>query len=116
MGESNGGRYAVLAAATDPRISGLVAVSTSGFDRYGSTVAGDAAVFIESIDPDRLVSRISPRPLWVFHAPEDTFIPIAEGIRLYENAGEPREFVNFSGTHGINEHVDEWVVSTFGRK
>jgi dienelactone hydrolase len=115
MGESSGGRYAVLAAAADPRISGLVAVSTSGFDRYGSTIAGDPAVFIESIDPDRLISCISPRPVWVFHAPEDTFIPITDGIRLYSNAKEPRKFVNFSGTHGINGHVDEWVVETFGK-
>ena len=114
MGESNGGRVAVFAVASDPHFTGYIGVSTAGFDRYGHTVGGDAGVFIESMDPECLIHRISPRPVWILHAPADTFIPIADGIRLYENAGEPREFINFSGTHGINDTVDAWVIRTFG--
>ena len=115
MGESNGGRYAAFAAASDPNFAGYIGVSTSGFDRYGLSVGGDAGIFIESIDPDRLIRKISPRPVWILHAPEDTFIPIADGLRLFENAGEPRTFINFSGTHGINDRVDAWVIGAFGQ-
>jgi fermentation-respiration switch protein FrsA (DUF1100 family) len=111
MGSSNGGRYAEMAAAADPAFSGYIGVSTSGFDRAGDGYAGDARRFLLSVDPSVSVASISPRPVVVFHAPDDPVIPFADGRALYEAAKEPKEFVPFNGTHGVNAEVDARVIA-----
>ncbi|MCX6693922.1 MAG: alpha/beta hydrolase [Methanomicrobiales archaeon] len=110
-GESNGGRYAAVAAATDARFAGFIGISTSGFSRIGDTYQGDARRFLLSIDPDAVVGRIAPRPVWIFHAPGDTIIPFEEGKALYEKASEPRWFSPFNGTHGVTGEVDAAILA-----
>lgn len=111
MGSSNGGRYAEMAAAADPAFAGYIGVSTSGFDRAGDRYAGDARRFLLSVDPSVSVASISPRPVVVFHAPDDPVIPFADGQALYDAAKEPKEFVPFNGTHGVNAEVDARVIA-----
>lgn len=111
MGSSNGGRYAEMAAAADPAFAGYIGVSTSGFDRAGDRYAGDARRFLLSIDPAVSIASISPRPVLVFHAPGDTVIPFADGQALYDAAKEPKKFVPFNGTHGINAEVDARAIA-----
>jgi uncharacterized protein len=111
-GESRGGMYASLAAAADPGFSGYFGVSTGGFDRIGAQYPGEPGRFLRSIDPEYAISRITPRPVWVLHAMPDTIIPFIDGKRLAGRAGEPKQFIPFNGTHGINEDADRVIRET----
>lgn len=110
MGASNGGRWAAIAAAADPAFAGYIGVSTSGFGLAGNGYTGDARRFLLSIDPDHSIGTIAPRPVYLFHAPRDTIIPLAQGQALFDRAGEPKEFIPFNGTHGENDEVDRHVA------
>lgn len=111
MGSSNGGRYAAVAAATDPGFAGYIGISTSGFGRAGGRYAGDARRYLLSIDPDACVGSITPRPVTIFHAEDDPIIPYADGQALFDHAGEPKAFIAFNGEHGICSEVDDSVIA-----
>ncbi len=115
VGESNGGRYAATAAALDGDAAGYVGISTSGFGLSGADYPEQARLFLNSIDPDSSVGRIAPRPVWIFHAQGDTVIPFEAGRKLYEQAGAPREFIPFNGTHGMNGEVVEGIISRWAQ-
>jgi fermentation-respiration switch protein FrsA (DUF1100 family) len=115
LGSSNGGRYAAVAVVTDPQFAGYIGVSTSGFGMAGDQYSGDARRFLLSIDPDNYIGRISPRPVWVFHAQEDSIIPYADGMELYERAKEPRTFTEFHGGHGIGSDVDDRIIGQWAQ-
>jgi hypothetical protein len=110
MGASNGGRYAAIAAAADPGFAGYLGVSTSGFGLAGNEYSGNASRFLLSIDPGHAIGRISPRPVWIFHSREDPIINFTLGQELYSQAGNPKEFIVFNGTHGENAEVDGRVI------
>lgn len=114
-GESNGGRYALIAAAIDKAFAGYAGISTSGFGHAGDRYEGDAQRFLLSVDPDVYAAMIAPRPVWIFHAPEDPIIPIEDGKRLFEMAGEPKQFITFNGTHGVNGEVDDRLIALVGQ-
>jgi fermentation-respiration switch protein FrsA (DUF1100 family) len=115
-GESRGGMYAALAAAADPDFFGYIGVSTGGYGQIGSQYTGDAGTFLKSIDPEFAVGRISPRPVFILHAPPDSIIPFDDGKRLAGRAGETGQFIHFNGTHGMNEDADriiQGIILTF---
>jgi hypothetical protein len=116
VGSSNGGRYAAIAAALDPEISGYIGISTSGFGSPGNAYAGDARRFLLSVDPDTYITRIAPRPVLIFHAQLDPVIPLEQGKALYDSAGEPKQFIVFNGTHGINSEVDREIFTFLGSR
>jgi fermentation-respiration switch protein FrsA (DUF1100 family) len=111
MGDSNGGRYAALAAARDPGSAGYIGISTSGFGRQGDEYTGDARTFLLSIDPEVYLPLISPRPVIIFHSENDPVISFSEGQNLFSAASGPKEFVVFNGTHGIDDEVDTAIGS-----
>ena len=110
MGASNGGRTAALAAEADPGFAGYIGVSTSGYGLPGNQYTGNASRFLLSIDPDHFIGRIAPRPVWIFHSRTDPVINFTLGQELYGQAGEPRRFIVFNGTHGENVEVDREVI------
>jgi dienelactone hydrolase len=111
MGASNGGRSAAIAAAADPGFAGYIGVSTSGYGLPGMRIsAANASRFLLSIDPDHIIGKIAPRPVWIFHSRTDPVINFTLGQELYGRAGEPKEFITFNGTHGENEEVDGEVI------
>jgi hypothetical protein len=114
-GESNGGRYAAVATATDPGFAGYVGISTSGFGRAGDNpqFREDVKKFLLSVDPDIYIGSISPRPVTLFHAPDDTIIPFDDGRKLYKLAKEPKKFFSFNGTHGVNGEVDQVLIAEY---
>ena len=114
-GESNGGRYAAVAAAADPGFAGYVGISTSGFGRAGDNpnYTETARKFLLSIDPDVYIGGISPRQVIMFHAPDDPIIPFSDGRKLYELAKEPKKFFSFNGTHGVNGEVDQVLIAEY---
>lgn len=114
VGSSNGGRYAAVAAGTDPAFAGYVGISTSDWGLLDSLsqqgIVGDPVRFATSLEPGTYISRISPRPVWIFHATGDPIIPFGSGQQFFEKAQEPKTFIEFSGDHGINPDVDERIL------
>jgi fermentation-respiration switch protein FrsA (DUF1100 family) len=111
MGESNGGRYAAIAAAADRNFSGYIGISTSGFGLAGNRYNGEERKFLLSIDPDHAIADISLRPVLIFHAPDDSIIPYTDGRALYGHAKEPKEFWNLTTGHGLNEEADQEIIT-----
>ncbi len=107
VGESNGGRFAIIAAAIDPGIKGVIGISTSGYDTE-SQIAGinDETVirFYRSIDPETYFGLLPPRKLVMMHSVNDTIIPIDLAKNTFAKAKEPKQFYQVTtGTHGFSE-------------
>jgi alpha-beta hydrolase superfamily lysophospholipase len=113
-GSSNGGRYAAVAAGTDPAFAGYIGISTSDWGLWESLtlqgITGDPVRFAASVEPSTHFVKISPRPVWIFHAKADPIIPYESGQQFFEKALEPKTFIEFSGDHGINPDVDKQII------
>jgi dipeptidyl aminopeptidase/acylaminoacyl peptidase len=118
VGSSNGGRYAAVAAGTDPAFAGYIGISTSDWGLLDSLttqgVTGAPVRFAASIEPGTYFEKISPRMVWIFHAKADPIIPFESGQQFFNKAHEPKTFVEFSGDHGINPDVDERIIMLVG--
>ena len=114
IGSSNGGRYAAVAAGVDPEFAGYVGISTSDWGIRDSVIyqgyTGEPVRFATSLEPSTYFQKISPRPVWIFHAVNDPIIPFENGKQLFENAQEPKIFIEFSGEHGINSDADDRII------
>jgi len=114
MGSSNGGRYAAVAAGVDPQFAGYVGISTSDWGLLDSILqqgySGDPVRFATSVEPSTYFGKITPRPVWIFHAKGDPVIPYAKGKEFFDSAQEPKTFTDFSGDHGINSDVDAQII------
>ncbi|MCK9591198.1 MAG: alpha/beta hydrolase [Methanoregula sp.] len=114
MGSSNGGRYAAVATGVDPDFAGFVGISTSDWGILSSAIqegyTGDPIRFATSLEPSTYFKKISPRPVWIFHAVNDPIIPFDSGVQFFRTAQEPKTFIEFSGEHGINTDVDERII------
>jgi hypothetical protein len=91
-----------------------VGISTSDWGILDSALAqgysGDPVRFATSIEPSTYFAKISPRPVWVFHAVNDPVIPFENGQQFFAHAYEPKTFIEFSGEHGINSDVDKRII------
>ena len=97
VGESNGGRFAVIACALDPKARGVIAISTSGYGIDAAIASGmlkdpDTIRFYKSIDPETYLSKIPPRKLVMFHSINDPVIPYEYANSTYEKALQPKDF------------------------
>ncbi len=106
VGESNGGRFAIIATAIDPDIKGVIGISTSGYDTE-SEIAGirdeNLIRFYRSIDPDTYLGLIPPRKLVMMHSVNDSVIPIDIAVRTFKKANEPKQFYSVTtGSHGFS--------------
>lgn len=103
-GESLGGGVATAVAANDPP-AGLVLMSTF-------TSVPDMAAGLYPFLPVRLLSRnrfdnlerlrTLPVPKLIMHSPDDDIIPFAHGRRLFEEAAEPKKWLELSGDHNAS--------------
>ncbi|MDO9035266.1 MAG: alpha/beta hydrolase, partial [Methanoregula sp.] len=66
--------------------------------------------FATSIEPSTYFTKITKRPVWIFHAANDPIIPFASGKQFFDLAKEPKTFSEFSGSHGINRDVDTQII------
>lgn len=114
VGSSNGGRYAAVAAGTDPAFAGYIGISTSDWGLLDSVtqqgITGNPVQFAVSVEPSTYFVKISPRPVWIYHAKADPIIPYESGQQFFEKALEPKTFIEFSGDHGINPDVDKRII------
>ena len=96
------------------RFAGYIGISTSDWGLLDSMTAqgitGDPVRFAASIEPGTYFEKITPRPVWIFHAKADPIIPFESGQQFFNKALEPKTFIEFSGDHGINPDVDERII------
>ena len=97
VGESLGGRIAIIAAAIDPNIRGVLAISTSGFGFSGGNDSRKDA-FINSIDPDHYIGLITPRKLVMMQNLNDKIIDVNSALNSYSKAENPKRFVLVNDT------------------
>ncbi len=106
VGESNGGRFAIIATAIDPDIKGVIGISTSGYDTESEIAGIQDEIFIRfyrSIDPDTYLGLIPPRKLVMMHSVNDSIIPIDIAVRTFKKANEPKQFYSVTtGSHGFS--------------
>jgi fermentation-respiration switch protein FrsA (DUF1100 family) len=110
LGESMGGRNAIIAGAVEPAFKIVVGISTGG---YGLPTTGNASTtrFLRSFDPDNYIQLISPRKVVIFHSENDKVQPFSQGIRTYNRAGEPKSFYRATeATHGLCGEMKPDVV------
>ncbi len=107
VGESNGGRFAIIAAAIDPKISGVIGISTSGYDTESQVneIRDESIIrFYRSVDPDTYLKFIPPRKFVMIHSDNDTIIPIQLARNTFMKALPPKQFYNVTtGSHGYSE-------------
>ncbi|MEK6825189.1 MAG: alpha/beta hydrolase [Nanoarchaeota archaeon] len=91
IGESMGGRYGIIATALDPRIKGVIVISSAGFNTQSDFLSAQQR-YLSSIDPSRYLSKIAPRPLAMLHAENDSIIPLTSAQLTIQKAKEPKKF------------------------
>lgn len=117
LGISNGGRFAIIAAALDPKIKGVVGISTSGYGTGSidkNNVDENTFTFYRSIDPDSYIATISPRKVIMFHASDDTVVPYSMAEDTFELAREPKSMYTINGSsHGYDMSSKEDLEKEF---
>ena len=114
-GESNGGRFAIIASALDAKNRGIMAISTCGYGVDASIASGtltekDAIRFYRSIDPDTYLGMIPPRPLIMIHSRNDTIIAYQLAEQTFAKAFVPKALhaVNCA-RHGYCPEMNEYL-------
>jgi fermentation-respiration switch protein FrsA (DUF1100 family) len=120
-GESNGGRFAIIACALDAKARGILAISTSGYGTDAAVAkAGltekDTLRFYRSIDPDTYLAKITPRPFAMIHSSNDPVIPYQLAEQTYMLASPPKSFDTVGCTkHGyctdMNGYIEKRLLS-----
>ncbi|NJD77612.1 MAG: alpha/beta hydrolase [Candidatus Methanoperedens sp.] len=109
LGESNGGRFAIIATALDPGIKGVIGISTSGYDTESQIVnVKDETLirFYRSIDPETYLGLIPPRRFVMMHSANDSIIKIGFAEDTFKKAKEPKKFYLVkNGGHGFSEDM-----------
>ncbi len=109
IGESNGGRFAIIAVALDPTISGVIGISTSGYNTESeiARVKDETRIrFYRSIDPDTYLGSIPPRRFVMMHSVNDSIIPVDLAKDTFKKAKEPKQFYEIkTGSHGFSEDM-----------
>ena len=94
LGESMGGRNAIIAAGLDNRIKTAIIISSAGYKGGLGSKEGDE--FLAYINPDNYVGKISPRRLLMLHSINDSVIALSDARNTFILAGEPKKFVEFN--------------------
>jgi dienelactone hydrolase len=111
IGESNGGRFAIIATALDRDLKGVIGISTSGYDIESQSVniRNETVLrFYRSIDPDTYLKSIPPRRFVMMHSVNDSIIQIGFAENTFMKAKEPKKFYEVTtGSHGFSEGMRE---------
>ena len=116
-GESNGGRFSIMACALDLAAKGVLAISTCGYgtdDSIASAGVVDKNLvrFYRSIDPETYLYMIAPRPMVMIHSRNDTIIPYQLAEQTYARGVQPKRLHTVGcNVHGycsqMNEAIEE---------
>lgn len=111
-GESLGGRNAIIAAAIDRNIKGVLIISWAGIDLINGP-DNNKNIFLNSINSDRYIDQITPRKLVMMHNANDKSVPLGAAINSYKKAQEPKRFVLVNDTacnHGYCDSMYNGLV------
>jgi uncharacterized protein len=124
-GESNGGRFAIMACALDRSARGVLAISTCGYGTDGAIASAGVVDknqlrFYRSIDPETYLSRIAPRPLIMIHSRNDTIIPYQLAEQTYALGMQPKRLHTVGcRVHGycaqMNEAIEDELKGMAGK-
>ena len=105
-GESMGARYAIIAAAIEKRLKGVIVISSAGFHvKKESSMANS---YLLSIDPDHYISDISPRFVFMLHGTNDTKVSLNDTKFTFNLGKEPKRFFAAEGCgHGYCDKMEE---------
>ncbi|MBO3804244.1 MAG: alpha/beta fold hydrolase [Candidatus Brockarchaeota archaeon] len=129
-GLSTGGSLAITLAAGKSEVKGCVALSPFAsfrklFDdvpehrKSLERIFGDLYSGIDSLDAERAVGRIAPRPLLLVHGDSDEVIPPKHSETLFRAAGDPRQLKVVKGANHtfsnvareeVCEIVSNWIA------
>lgn len=114
LGLSNGGRSAIISAAIDPDIKGVVAISTAGYDidTIGKDKFSDESeyLFYNSIDPDNYLDMLQGRRIAMFHSTNDSIISHETAKLTFDKASEPKALHSIeASTHGYDPMINEML-------
>nr|QNT35612.1 hypothetical protein BFFPPMPJ_00017 [uncultured Methanosarcinales archaeon] len=121
LGESNGGRFAIIGCAIDKRARGVVAISTCGYGidaLVASARMKDPEVirFYRSVDPDTYLDEINPRTFVMIHSSNDPVIPYNSAQQTYIKIGEPKSLhVIEAEGHGYNAAMNPFLEEELAR-
>lgn len=104
-GESLGGRIAIIAAAIDRNIEGVLVISSAGFGFKGGPDE-DKNRFLKSIDADNYIELITPRKLVMMHSANDKNVPLSSAVNTFSKAQEPKQFVLVNDTNCSHGYCD----------
>jgi dienelactone hydrolase len=105
LGESMGGRFAIITAGIEPGFRAAFVVSSSPYGLDAGDNA-EAIRFVDSVEPVTYVKKLSPRKLVMFHFTNDTIIPIDYGRSLYDDASQPKAWYQYNGSvHGVYSDI-----------
>jgi len=113
VGESMGGRYAIIATALEKRAKGVIAISASGFHIPINQEKGNN--YMVSIDPDNYISTISPNQVIMLHGTNDSVVELEDAKITFEKAKEPKKFFTAEGCdHGYCDKMWNELKSDLG--
>ena len=114
-GESNGGRFAIMACALDPLAMGVLAISTCGYGTDAAiasagVVDNNLVRFYRSIDPETYLNKIAPRPLVMIHSRNDTVVPYYLAEQTYARGMQPKRLHTVGcKVHGYCAQMNEAI-------
>ena len=114
LGESNGGRFAILACALNPSLKGVIGISTAGYgtEEIDPSLVDDpeAYRFYRSIDPDTYLPILPPAKFVQIHSFNDTVISHDLALRTFALAKEPKAMYNVTeATHGYTASMHPYL-------
>jgi len=106
-GESMGGNYAMIAAGIEPRIRGLMLISSSGY-KFEPQPDPKTAEFLKSIVGDSYIGMLPPRPLLMLHSEGDKVVPYKDAVDTFQKAGQPKTLLTInSSSHAYSPEMRE---------
>ncbi|MEA1996728.1 MAG: alpha/beta hydrolase [Gemmatimonadota bacterium] len=129
LGASFGVPFAVVAAALDPRVKGLVLIHGTAdleglidwslkrevpFAPLRKASSKLLGALVSPYEPASYIGLVAPRPLLMINSREDQRIPIPGVELLYEKAAEPKELIwqSCEHIHPTNRELIESLTST----
>jgi len=106
IGESMGGRYAIIATALEKRLKGVIVISSSGLHFQNDSQPYTS--YLLSIDPDNYISKISPRQVLILQGDNDTIVKFEDAQYTFNLANEPKRFFIAEGCgHGYCQKMSD---------
>lgn len=107
VGESMGGRYAIIASSLEKQDKGAIIISSAGFNVPLNPLQ-EGNSYLVSIDPDHYIENVNY--LMMLHGKNDEVVPLQNAQVTFDKAREPKEFYTFECEHGYCDEMYEKIV------